>query len=276
MWRRLRLIAAAELARLGQGLATRSQRLGNRWMREEDAIALTARYYRRAAHYRRGWHSELGLFDFERQALQTAFPPPPARVLVLGVGGGRELGALRSAGYAVDGCDPVPALAAAAKQVLGADGQVLCCGAEALDGAADLPGPYDAALFGWGAWSHLFGVASRRAALRALRARLRPNAPLLLSWPLLPSRGLRHGAHTSAEVHAAGPARPGAEITGTAFGWRMAPGGLVHVVYGEDDLRADAEATGFGVECCHGAESGYPNALLRVEAATPADGRGPS
>ncbi len=266
MWRRLRLIAAAELARLGQGLAARSQRLANRWMAEEDAIAMTARYYRRAAHYRRGWHQELGFFDFERHALDTAFPPAPARVLVLGVGGGRELGALRAAGYAVDGCDPVPALATAAQALVGAEAQVLCCGAEALDGAAVLPGPYDAALFGWGAWSHLFGVAARRAALRAVRARLRPDAPLLLSWPLLPSRGLRGGAQTTAEVHAASAPRPGAEITGTAFGWRMGAGGLVHLVYGEDDLRADAAATGFRVESCHGPESGYPNALLRVEA----------
>ena len=42
-----------------------------------------------------------GLFEWEREAIDRWFPPPPARILIGGAGGGRESVSLASRGYSI-------------------------------------------------------------------------------------------------------------------------------------------------------------------------------
>jgi hypothetical protein len=77
-----------------------------------------------------------------------------------------------------------------------------------------------------------------------------------------PGVGLRHGARGTLDIRKGGPDRPGVHETGTAHGWRLQTGGIVHVVYGRADLEVEAGTTGWRVVDVHGSESGYPHAIL--------------
>ena len=103
---RARLDAARLLERVVRRLLTGVRRdLG-----PDLAAELTAAAYTRKAHYAATWHQDLGLFDFEERALTEHFPAPPARLLVIGCGGGRELVALAERGFTVVGVEPDAAL----------------------------------------------------------------------------------------------------------------------------------------------------------------------
>ncbi|MFZ4578615.1 MAG: hypothetical protein ACOYOB_09515 [Myxococcota bacterium] len=261
-FRRVSLIAATEVARLGSGLARRALAWAQAHLTTDDALAMTDRYFRRTATYRQRWHAELGLFDFERAAIDTHFPKPPSRLLVLGMGGGRDGKALQERGYEVDGCEPVQALAGRAQQELGAGAEVIVCRAEDLDVRGVLAGPYAGVVFGWGAWSHLFTADARRAALVAARRRVPLGAPLLLSWPAAPVAGLRNGARGTLDMRRGGAQRSGVVETGVLHGWRLQTGGIVHLVYSREDLELEAAATGWRTVDVQGSESGYPHAVL--------------
>jgi hypothetical protein len=261
-FRRVSLIAATEVARLSSGMARRALAWAQAQLTTDDALAMTDRYFRRTATYRQRWHAELGLFDFERAAIDTHFPKPPGRLLVLGTGGGRDGKALQDRGYDVDGCEPVEVLAGRARKVLGADARVVACRAEDLDVRGVLAGPYAGVVFGWGAWSHLFTADARRAALVAARRRVPLGAPVLLSWPVAPVAGLRNGARGTLDVRRGGVRHSGVVETGVLHGWRLLTGGIVHLVYSREDLELEAAATGWRVVDVQGSESGYPHAVL--------------
>jgi hypothetical protein len=259
--RRGALIAVAEATAVLQAVVQRSLRAIERHLRAGDAAALTAHYYRRAIRYREPWHRAMGLFAFERDAVARHLPPPPARVLVVGAGGGRDAVALQAMGYAVDACEPLASLAEQTRSALPATACVETCRAEDLAAAPSrLAGPYAAVIFGWGAWSHIFDGAARCAVLQALRQRVAAGAPLLLSWPMQP------GASLQPQQRA--PGQP-ADADPLAVPLRVLPGGIVHIVYGKAALQADADASGWRVVEVHGSETGYPHAILTALAGDP-------
>lgn len=110
------------------------------------------------------------LYPWEEHVVRTLFPPSPARVLVGGAGAGREPFALAQMGYRVVAFEPAPPLAEAMATQAEAEGQ-----RGSVDvfrgGYEDLPhlfrvtdystvdvnelGPFDAAILGWGSFSHL-------------------------------------------------------------------------------------------------------------------------
>lgn len=120
------------------------------------------------------------LFPFEENAVESVFPPPPARILLGGAGGGREALALAQRGYEVTAFEPAAPLVTQLEHTRG-DLPI-----EALVGAyADLPqlfpdARFDAAIFGWGSFSHLRTAAERRDALREY-GRL-TDGPILVSF----------------------------------------------------------------------------------------------
>jgi SAM-dependent methyltransferase len=67
-----------------------------------------------ARRYDRSYALDANLTRERMGPVLRALPPPPARVLDLGVGTGRELGALQDAGYAPVGLDASPAMIAIA------------------------------------------------------------------------------------------------------------------------------------------------------------------
>lgn len=134
-----------------------------------------------------------GLFAWEERTIATYFPPPPARVLIGGAGGGREAIVLAEKGYEVTAFDPCASLAAA----------MSCCFAGRLNikiyraryedmphlfpARPDAPSmtleagsSFDAAVLGWGSYSHLRTEAQRIRALSSFRRYV--HGPILLSF----------------------------------------------------------------------------------------------
>jgi hypothetical protein len=160
--------------------------------------ALLDRYndlaYSRDAAYRAGSPSfREHLFPWEEQAIAAFFPPPPARILIGGAGGGREAFALARRGYAVVAFErsrqPVLAMAAQCPQELAVE--VYCAGYEDLptlypvqpeEPEVDLTAlpPFDAAIVGWGSFTHLRSEAGRLHALRTFAGVTR--GPVLVSF----------------------------------------------------------------------------------------------
>jgi hypothetical protein len=153
------------------------------------------RTYREASRYlpsSTGYVS--GLYPWEEQALQQHFPPPPAHILVGGAGSGREPFALSDLGYRVTAFEPVLSLVDAMQQQGGTKEHVgVACYA---GGYEELPyvisptegerirlselGPFDAAIIGWGSFSHICDERQRRNTLR--RFGELTSGPILLSF----------------------------------------------------------------------------------------------
>jgi len=202
---------------------------------EGDRAATTAWLYETQATYRPGGSAfGRGLFGWEEEALGHMALAPGARVLVGGAGGGRELAALVSRGYAPVGFDPCGGLVAGASQAVGAPlvaGSYgdLCAAVEGAGGPlAELvaAGPYDAAVCGWGSLSHVPGEAARQRVLAALRRVVK--GPLLVSTVLPPRHSGRAGqvfAGLGAALAALGaPGRPepgSAYVEGVGFVTRI-------------------------------------------------------
>lgn len=146
--------------------------------------------YGRSESYRAGAATfRAGLFDWEREAIDRYFPPPPGRVLVGGAGGGREAFALVERGYTVVAFDPADALVDSMRATAPAGLRACRGGYGDLPHLEDVEGrtvdlatgaPFDAAIVGWSSFSHLRSDGERLDALRRLGALTR--GPILVSY----------------------------------------------------------------------------------------------
>jgi hypothetical protein len=144
-----------------------------------------------------------GLFAWEERAIATYFPPPPARVLIGGAGGGREVMALAEKGHEVTAFEPSPPLAAAMACHFPGRLNVKVFRARYEDmphlfpARPDAPSmtleagsSFDAAVLGWGSYSHLRTEAQRIRVLSIFRRYV--HGPILLSY----SKPLDTPSHT--------------------------------------------------------------------------------
>jgi SAM-dependent methyltransferase len=132
-----------------------------------------------------------GLFDWEIASLDLMKVTRGSRVLVGGVGGGRELAGLVERGCLVVAFEPSRPLFEAANDAAQSMPNVRVFEAsyedlvalEARPEGSLLPllGPHDAIVLGRGSFAHLADEAQQLALLRALR-RSSPKAPVLLSF----------------------------------------------------------------------------------------------
>jgi SAM-dependent methyltransferase len=133
------------------------------------------------------------LFSWEASAIDRFFPPPPARVLIGGAGGGREAFALAARGYQVVAFEPSRSLVESmARHVpAGARVEVYQAGYEQLPSLRplqsgepierlDCMSAFDAAIVGWSSLSHLRTDKQRVETLRAF-ARV-TQGPVLVSF----------------------------------------------------------------------------------------------
>lgn len=155
---------------------------------ERDAV-VSALFARQPTYRRGGIDFERGLFAWEREGLGRPEWPVRGRVLVGGAGGGREMVALASRGYAVRGLEPVPILAAAcAEECAGLPDasclqgsyadllEALRTGSGPLAALAAEP-PFDAVLLGWGSLAHVTDPGVAEGVFEATR-RLAPSGPV--------------------------------------------------------------------------------------------------
>src|SRR6185369_7171712 len=181
-----------ELDRIARLLAIVREELAFRLLTQGDWLELGRSLYGRSEKYSFGsQHNEAGLFEFERAAIEQAFPPPPASIVVGGCGGGRELFALLERGYRIAAAyDPVAAFIDSLRsdpRLIDSKDRV-CVGAhqeiESLAPIARLRqhgNRIDAVVVGWGSYTHIMGTKTRVEFLRSLRAAC-PCGPVLVSF----------------------------------------------------------------------------------------------
>lgn len=200
-----------------------------------------------------------GLFAWERVALEHPCFPRRGKLLVGGAGGGREVVALASSGFAVVGFEPSERLVRLGRAATsGLDRCELLAGSyEAL--VAEVRGargglarvveaaPFDGVILGWGSLSHILDPGERAALLQAVRT-LAPAAPVFLTY-------MRHAAVESTRA-AATLAGPAAEEGPVGF--------AAHTGYYRtlSEPQVAALANGAGYEVVLSQAAPYPHALL--------------
>jgi hypothetical protein len=122
-----------------------------------------------------------GFFDWERSAVERYFPAGSS-VLVAGAGAGREILALRRAGYSAEGFECNPALVDASSAIFDQLGEARGVFLWPPDQVPPGPSSYSAVIIGWTAYSHIRSRERRVAFLRALRPRAFPGSPVVLSF----------------------------------------------------------------------------------------------
>jgi hypothetical protein len=133
------------------------------------------------------------LFPWEKNVVATYFPPPPARVLIGGAGGGREILALAEMGYEVVAFEPSAALtgAMAEKFTKELNARVYRASYEDMPrlfsarpdepcGSLEAEPDFDAAILGWGSYSHLRTEEQRIRTLSSFARHVR--GPILVSF----------------------------------------------------------------------------------------------
>ena len=135
-----------------------------------------------------------GLYPWEEQAIKEYFPLAPAHILVGGAGSGREPFALSDLGYQVTAFEPVLSLVDAMQQQRNAQDRVgVACYAGGYEGLPFVMapphgervhlsgiGPFDAAILGWGSFSHICDERQRQNTLRHFGELT--SGPILLSF----------------------------------------------------------------------------------------------
>jgi 2-polyprenyl-3-methyl-5-hydroxy-6-metoxy-1,4-benzoquinol methylase len=123
------------------------------------------------------WTAERSLFDVEAELIARYFPPPPARILDLGCGGGRTTASLEELGYHVEAIDLSSDLVAEArKRVQRSRVQVM--DARSLEFEA---GSFDAVLFSFNGMDCVHPARERQRVLHEIQRVLRPEGILYYS-----------------------------------------------------------------------------------------------
>jgi hypothetical protein len=147
----------------------------------DDLNALTAAYYRESPYYASKKHTVSGLFEWEKTALERYFPKD-SHILIAAAGSGREILALRNAGFQADGFECSSRLLQAGRLIFDELGQTAyvapCSPDEVPTGKAE----YSGVIVGWSAYTHIPSRSRRVAFLRSLRQRAFPGSPILLSF----------------------------------------------------------------------------------------------
>jgi hypothetical protein len=147
----------------------------------DDLQDATDVYYNSTTIYATQEYNLLGLQAWERSAVEQWFPKD-GRILVTGMGGGREVYGLTKLGFRVEGSEPNEQLAAHASQWLKSQGTRARILASASSDVPALESPYDGVLVGWGSYLHIAGREHRIAFLKKVRAAVKTGAPIILSF----------------------------------------------------------------------------------------------
>jgi hypothetical protein len=204
-----------------------------------------------------------GLFPWESEAVQTPPFPGSGRLLVGGVGGGRELVGLASLGYEVVAFEPSSLVEGASQVASDWPGtEVVQASYRDLIAAADgrasplsrvLADGFDGVVLGWGSLSHVVSADERQSLLASLR-RLLPSAPVLCSFWSDP--GPHRPTPAQRALHRVGNWAERLQEPGLRFQSRS---GFIHV-FTRDELESLARDAGYDPVLYEGEP--FPHALL--------------
>ena len=147
----------------------------------DDLNALTANRYTASKEFTSRQYFESGLSDWELPVVERYFRNG-SRILVAAAGTGREVLALRKAGFNAEGFECSPTLLKTGQEFFAALGHsnpvFFCLPDNVPPGRAE----YDGLIVGWGGYTHIPTRVRRIAFVRALRGRALADAPLMLSF----------------------------------------------------------------------------------------------
>lgn len=147
----------------------------------DELNAVTAEHFDQSQYYASTEHNLSGFFGWEKSVLDRFFQRG-SRILVAGAGGGREVLALRKAGFDAEGFECSVPLVRASEQIFDRQGEseyVTFC---QPDGVPQGPRIYDGLVVGWTVYTHVPTKARRVAFLQALSERALAGSPLLVSY----------------------------------------------------------------------------------------------
>lgn len=147
----------------------------------DDLNAITAKHFDESRYFASSEHNLSGFFSWEPPLLDRYFQPG-SRILVAAAGAGREILALRKAGFDAEGFECSLPLVRAGETIfdqLGETKYVTHCPPDSVPAG---PAAYDGIVVGWSAYTHIPTKVRRITFLRALRQRALPNSPLLISF----------------------------------------------------------------------------------------------
>jgi hypothetical protein len=194
-----------------------------------------------------------GLQPWEATAIEDHFPTG-SRVLVTGAGGGREVLALLERGFDAVGYEPHPKLVAAGSELLerrGYPARLLVSDRDKFPVVTDV---FDAVLVGWGSYTLIAGRVRRIEFLRAARACLPDDAPIMLSFFERTSGGSPRLATMSKVANAVRRMRG---LEPVELGDALSPN-LVHH-FSRDEIASELDAAGFRIKLYE--SDPYPHAI---------------
>jgi hypothetical protein len=147
----------------------------------DDLNAVTAEHFDESQFYASVAHNLSGFFDWEPPLLDRYFRGK-SRILVAAAGAGREILALRKAGFDAEGFECSLRLVRASQEIFGQLGESKYVTHCLPDTVPSGPAVYDGLIVGWGAYTHIPTRLRRIAFLEALRQRASPHSPLLISF----------------------------------------------------------------------------------------------
>lgn len=147
----------------------------------DDLNTITNGHYGKSRHYASTDHNLSGFLNWEKPVLDQYFRRG-SRILVAAAGAGREVLALRKAGFEADGFECNPTLLRASQEIADRLGGLPHVVPSTPDSVPPGSAVYDGLIVGWGGYTHIPTRRRRLIFLQALRQRAQPNSPLLISF----------------------------------------------------------------------------------------------
>jgi len=147
----------------------------------DELNAITATHYGDSQFYASNEHNVSGLFEWESEILGRYFRSS-SRVLVAAAGAGREVLALRKAGFDATGFECSLPLVSASQKIFDQLGETNSVTYWPQDSVPPGHGNYDGLILGWGGYTHIPTKERRISFLEGLRRHVPPQSPLVLSF----------------------------------------------------------------------------------------------
>lgn len=208
----------------------------------DDLNAITSRRYENSQYIVSEEHIRRGLFDWEAPIVERYFRKG-SRILVAAAGTGREILALRNAGFHAEGFECNLHLIRTGQSAFDALREPYPVAFSPADKVPQGPAIYEGLVVGWTAYSHIPTKTRRTQFLQALRARSLPHSPLIASF-FTRNAGSRYDkiAHATAKIsrvlslaHSAGPVELGDDLHQIGYVHRFT----------QQEIEAELKAAGF-------------------------------